>query len=86
MTAVPTLAMVETDCLFRIEQIRPIVSSGGARLETVLHLCSLFRRIGVVRLFLMGRPGHFLPYLQRSGQAFLAFLHFACALILIRYL
>lgn len=74
MTAVPNLAMVETDCLFRIEQIRPIVSSGGARLETVLHLCSLFRRIGVVRLFLMGRPEHFLPYLQMSGQAFLAFL------------
>jgi hypothetical protein len=68
------LPLVEKTCGLYIEEMLPAAISRKLSHSQMVGFCTLYRRMGVAKLFLSGLPDEFFADLCRSARAFLYFL------------
>ncbi|PTL77049.1 Imm49 family immunity protein [Vitiosangium sp. GDMCC 1.1324] len=68
------LPLVEKSCLLQLQDVLPRVLSGRVTHSQMVAVCTLYRRLGIGKLFLTGLPEALFEHLSCSARAFLFFL------------
>ncbi|MCP3137894.1 Imm49 family immunity protein [Pyxidicoccus xibeiensis] len=68
------LFLIEKSCGISLQEALPVVLSRKVTHDQMRGFCTLYRRIGVARLFSTGLPDDYFENLSKSARAFLYFL------------